>query len=73
MGVQSGGVQVEGLESLEELVGYLRNANPQVRALGAQVALAVTATEVCWLCVGGGMEGACGDGGIDGCVGVGIG
>jgi hypothetical protein len=49
MGVQSksGGVQVEGLDSLEELVEYLRSPNPQVRALGAQVALAVTATEVC--------------------------
>lgn len=37
MGVQSGssgggggGVQVEGLESLAELVDYLRNPNPQV-------------------------------------------
>lgn len=48
MGVQSG-MQVEGLESLDELVSYLRNPNPQVRALGAQVALAVTATEVCWM------------------------
>jgi hypothetical protein len=48
MGVQSQSqpCPVEGLESLEELVGYLRNPNPQVRALGAQVALAVTATEV---------------------------
>ncbi len=43
MGVPS--CPVEGLESLEELVGYLKNPNPQVRALGAQVALAVTATE----------------------------
>jgi len=43
MGVPS--CPVEGLESLEELVGYLTNPNPQVRALGAQVALAVTATE----------------------------
>lgn len=50
MGVQSG-VLVEGLESLDELVSYLRNPNPQVRALGAQVALAVTATEVCWMCM----------------------
>lgn len=41
MGVQSGarGVQVEGLESLEELVGYLRNPNPQV------------SRGVCYVCV----------------------
>lgn len=41
MGVQSGagGVQVEGLESLDELVGYLRNPNPQV------------SRGVCYVCV----------------------
>ena len=39
-------VQVEGLDSLSELVSYLLHSNPEVRGLGAQVALSLTATEV---------------------------
>lgn len=39
-------VVVEGLESLEELVSFLGNPRPEVRAMGAQVALTVTETEV---------------------------
>jgi hypothetical protein len=38
---------VEGLESLEELNLYLKHTQVDVRAMGAQVALSVTATEVC--------------------------
>jgi len=39
------GVQVEGLESLEELVTFLGNPRPEVRAMGAQVALTLTDSE----------------------------
>jgi hypothetical protein len=37
---------VQGLDDVGELVEYLKNQRPEVRAMGCQVALSLTATEV---------------------------
>lgn len=42
----AGGTGVEGLDSLEELVSFLGHPKPEVRSMGAQVALSLTGTEV---------------------------